>query len=387
MNVETYLKFALRPILKDSIQMEDLFDPCVILKLKVTKPMPISIAKLFLFQDPTFIFDFIAAGNSMAEFNKIREDILSITDEIVLLNYKLTKPESDFVTKPTNVQEIQNVAPIENEQTTIGKGKRKIKKKIKTTKTKTKAHKLKNTLCRHSKPRLRKIKITLEDNIFLFILSIYNIIIIFHTNFYAINIFMKNNNINIYKHMDPLFKRTYGTLHEQNKNLNLKELNNPNDQQVAMLTEQKILQDNLNKIKDQYTDYLTKSYKSICWKCGQLTHNDPKLCTKRCKYCSGNHSAKECLIKLRCNWCGQIAGEHKCLPDLSSSLLQIKCPLCKFRGHSANNCSALFQCLRFMYTGIKRTLIKNRTNFTGVRRRRFISRRRFGRNKKRRLRS
>jgi hypothetical protein len=358
-----------------------------LLNLKGLKPIPVSIAILFLVQDPTFMIEFIAQGNSMPIFHRIREEILKITEEAVLWKYNLPIPDKDnFIETQTDSTSMPN------KTTATRMKKRKTKRSKNTTKQKKRRKQRQKsniqrskTLCRHSRNRLKRSKTIIKGNTVLFIMKIYDIIIIFHTN-YSIHIYMKNNN-QTYKHMDPLFQRTYGTLYERYKDtkLNLNEPNNPDDQQKAILIEQKIRQDNLNKIKDQYTDYLTKSYKTICWKCGQLAHKDLKACTKRCKYCAGNHASKECLIKLRCGWCGQMAGEHKCLEDLSSSLLQIRCPLCRFRGHPANKCTPLFQCLRSMYIGIKKILNKTRTNYTGIRRRRFgANYRRNGRNRRRR---
>ena len=387
MNVNTYLKFALRPRIKDTLQIEDLWDPYIMLNLPGFKPMPVSIAILFLAQDPTFVMEFMAHGNSMPMFYKIREEILRITEEPVLWKYNLSKPDAeDLMENQVNISSNPN-------KITATRTKR---RKLKTNKTRRKPMEWRKqrrktnierpkTLCRHSRSRLKRSKTIVDRDITLYTLRIYDKIIIFHTNY----LFMKNNNNQIYKHMDPLYQRTYGTLYERYKDTklqNINELKNSDDQLKAILIEQKIREDNLNKLKDRYIDYLTKSYKAICWKCGQLAHTDSKTCTKKCKYCAGNHVSNECLIKFRCGWCGQMAGEHKCLEDVSSSLLQIRCPLCRFRGHPSNKCTPLFQCLRSMYSGIKKILKKNKTNFTGIRRRRFgINYRRNGRNRRRRL--
>ena len=202
---------------------------------------------------------------------------------------------------------------------------------------------------------------------------------------------MKNNGNQINKYMDLRFQKTYGMLHQKYKDnkQDMIEFKNLEDQQDAILMEQKMRQHKLNKI--QYTEYLTKSYKTIRWKCSQIAYIDSKTGTKTDKYNTENHASKECLSKPRCGCCGHMVEQYKCFQDSSFSLfslLQIRCYLGRFTGYFANKCMFLFQGLTSMYLGNKKALnMNNKIKSTGISRMRFgANYRRNSSNRRRRVR-
>ena len=131
-------------------------------------------------------------------------------------------------------------------------------------------------------------------------------------------------------------------------------------------------------VKEQFQLTEEAKTKTFCKRCSDITHVDPKFCTRKCPICHGNHWKQQCTAYLRCNWCGIMKGQHNCTEKNLTSLLMI-CPICLFPGHCADDCDPLYTAISFLMGHLSKKTRKRKAG----RKSRFPRNRRYRRRQRR----